>query len=65
MILLVSDAPFFGGPPLPVCPPRMTLLLMKKVTGFEKGVLNCDSLEHAEDAPVLRFNLTNSEVRRS
>eukprot|EP00752_Nemacystus_decipiens_P011073 g9837.t1 len=31
------------------------------VTGFEKGVLKCDSLKLAEDAPVLRFNLTNSE----
>ncbi|CAM9605666.1 unnamed protein product, partial [Ectocarpus fasciculatus] len=31
------------------------------VAGFEKGVLNCKSLGQAENAPELRFNLTNSE----
>lgn len=33
-----------------------------KVTGFEKGVLDCGSLKQAEDAPELLFGLTNSEV---
>ncbi|CAM9661323.1 unnamed protein product [Scytosiphon promiscuus] len=31
------------------------------VTAFEKGVLDCDSLEKAEDASELRFALTKSE----
>ncbi|CAM9303356.1 unnamed protein product, partial [Hapterophycus canaliculatus] len=31
------------------------------VTAYEKGVLDCDSLEKAEDAPELRFILNNSE----
>jgi len=33
-----------------------------KVTGFEKGVLDCESLERAEDADELRFVLTDGEV---
>lgn len=52
---------------LPNCPPfigcpRAVRAVIPKVTGFEKGVLNCDSLEQAEDTPELMFNLTNAEV---
>ena len=58
MMMLSSSS--VASPPVD----RAPLLLLRKVTGFEKGVLNCDSLELAEDAPVLRFGLANSEVRR-